>query len=126
MEARKGADIYSLDFAVNFASFDNLEYVQGYEEGWWRQGSIVVSTSLLISYSNVFVYSCRAQCGQIFIGMVAMNYQAKSDVVALIENLDHACIRFVHFSRDQELRSRVSIQRQGLSPVYVFIFSQDR
>ncbi|XP_022080414.1 transmembrane protein 94-like [Acanthaster planci] len=56
----------------------------------------------------------RAQCGQIFIGMVAMNYQAKSDIVALIENLDHACIRFVHFSRDQELRSRVFSEKMGL------------
>ncbi|XP_038068108.1 transmembrane protein 94-like [Patiria miniata] len=56
----------------------------------------------------------RAQCGQIFIGMVTMNYQAKSDIVALIENLDHACIRFVHFSRDQELRSRVFSEKMGL------------
>ena len=40
--------------------------------------------------------------------MVASNYQPKPDIVALIENLDNACIRFVHFSRDQELRSRVS------------------
>ncbi|XP_072029353.1 LOW QUALITY PROTEIN: transmembrane protein 94-like [Amphiura filiformis] len=59
--------------------------------------------------------SCyRAQCGQIFIGMVASNYHPKQDIVALIENLDNACIRFVHFSRDQELRSRVFTEKMGL------------
>ncbi|XP_071496339.1 transmembrane protein 94-like [Diadema antillarum] len=56
----------------------------------------------------------RSQCGQIFIGMVTSNYQAKPDIVSLIEQLDNACIRFVHFSRDQELRSRVFSEKMGL------------
>ncbi|XP_063961258.1 transmembrane protein 94-like [Lytechinus pictus] len=56
----------------------------------------------------------KSQCGQIFIGMVTSNYQAKADIVALIEQLDNACIRFVHFSRDQELRSRVFSEKLGL------------
>eukprot|EP00057_Strongylocentrotus_purpuratus_P026095 XP_011680569.1 PREDICTED: uncharacterized protein KIAA0195 isoform X1 [Strongylocentrotus purpuratus] len=57
---------------------------------------------------------CKSQCGQIFIGMVTSNYQAKGDIVALLEQLDNACIRFVHFSRDQELRSRVFSEKLGL------------
>lgn len=45
--------------------------------------------------------------GQIFIGMIALNFQPKTDILTLIEQLDHACIRFVHFSEDQVLRSKV-------------------
>ena len=38
------------------------------------------------------------------------------DVVQLIEELETACIRFVHFSKENELRSRVSAYtRQQLS-----------
>lgn len=56
----------------------------------------------------------RAQCNQIFIGMVASQYQAKPDIVKLIENLELACIRFVHFSNENELRSRVFSEKMGL------------
>ncbi|XP_070579950.1 transmembrane protein 94-like [Ptychodera flava] len=56
----------------------------------------------------------RAQSGQIFIGMVAMQYQAKEDIVGLIEHLDNACIRFVHFSPDNELKSKVFAEKVGL------------
>ncbi|KAJ8977101.1 hypothetical protein NQ317_003655 [Molorchus minor] len=52
--------------------------------------------------------SCfQMQCNQIFIGMVTMQYQALTDMVQLIEQLERACIRFVHFSKENELRSRV-------------------
>lgn len=54
------------------------------------------------------------QCHQVFIGMVCMQYQAKSDIVQLIERLDRACIRFVHFSKENELRSRVFSEKMGL------------
>lgn len=54
------------------------------------------------------------QCKQIFIGMVTMQYQAKSDMVSMIEQLDEACIRFVHFSKENELRSRVFSEKMGL------------
>ncbi|KAL7641431.1 UNVERIFIED_CONTAM: hypothetical protein RMT77_008571 [Armadillidium vulgare] len=58
--------------------------------------------------------SFRMQCKQIFIGMVTMQYQAKSDVVRMIEELDSSCIRFVHFSKENELRSRVFSEKMGL------------
>ncbi|ESN95204.1 hypothetical protein HELRODRAFT_86932, partial [Helobdella robusta] len=51
---------------------------------------------------------------QIFIGMVTMQYQAKQEVVNLIENLESSCIRFVHFSKENELRSRVFSEKMGL------------
>ncbi|CAH0719577.1 unnamed protein product, partial [Brenthis ino] len=54
------------------------------------------------------------QCNQVFIGMVTMQYQAQSDMVELIERLERACIRFVHFSKENELRSRVFSEKVGL------------
>ena len=56
----------------------------------------------------------RQQFEQIFIGMVTMQYQAKLDVIHLIEELEKACIRFVHFSKENELRSRVFSEKMGL------------
>ncbi|PIK55715.1 hypothetical protein BSL78_07375 [Apostichopus japonicus] len=38
----------------------------------------------------------------------------KTDILTLIEQLDHACIRFVHFSEDQVLRSKVFAEKMGL------------
>ncbi|XP_015786071.1 transmembrane protein 94 [Tetranychus urticae] len=51
---------------------------------------------------------------QVFIGMVTMQYQACPDFVTLVEQLDKACIRFVHFSKENELRSRVFSEKMGL------------
>lgn len=56
----------------------------------------------------------EVQCHQIFVGMVTMQYQALTDVVQLVERLDRACIRFVHFSKENELRSRVFSEKMGL------------
>ena len=46
--------------------------------------------------------------------MVTLQYQTKPDVVRLVERLDKACIRFVHFSKENELRSRVFAEKMGL------------
>ncbi|XP_063240300.1 transmembrane protein 94 isoform X2 [Bacillus rossius redtenbacheri] len=54
------------------------------------------------------------QCNQVFIGMVTMQYQAQIDMVQLIDQLERACIRFVHFSKENELRSRVFSEKMGL------------
>lgn len=54
------------------------------------------------------------QCHQIFIGMVTMQYQAQTDIVQLIEKFEKACVRFVHFSKENELRSRVFSEKMGL------------
>lgn len=51
---------------------------------------------------------------QIFVGMVALQYQACPDFVALVEQLEQACIRFIHFSKENELRSRVFSEKMGL------------
>ncbi|XP_003739856.1 transmembrane protein 94 [Galendromus occidentalis] len=53
-------------------------------------------------------------CKQVFIGMVALQYQARPTFVRLIEELDKACIRFVHFSKENELRSRGFSEKMGL------------
>lgn len=51
---------------------------------------------------------------EVFIGMVTMQYQACPDFVQLVEQLEKACIRFVHFSKENELRSRVFSEKMGL------------
>ncbi|UXI15207.1 hypothetical protein NH340_JMT01150 [Sarcoptes scabiei] len=51
---------------------------------------------------------------EVFIGMATLQYQACSDFVRLVELLDSACIRFVHFSKENELRSRVFSEKMGL------------
>ncbi|XP_026481591.1 LOW QUALITY PROTEIN: transmembrane protein 94 [Ctenocephalides felis] len=56
----------------------------------------------------------EVQCNQVFLGMITMQYQAQSDMVDLIEQLERACIRFVHFSKENELRSRVFSEKMGL------------
>lgn len=43
-----------------------------------------------------------------------MQYEACEDMVQLVENLDQACIRFVHFSKENELRSRLFSEKMGL------------
>ena len=43
-----------------------------------------------------------------------MQYQALVDIVQLIDLLEKACIRFVHFSKENELRSRVFSEKMGL------------
>ncbi|XP_014661529.1 PREDICTED: uncharacterized protein KIAA0195-like isoform X2 [Priapulus caudatus] len=64
----------------------------------------------LMDATNVF----QAQRNEIFIGMVTMQYQAKTDMIDLLEKLEGACIRFVHFSEESELRSRVFSEKMGL------------
>ncbi|XP_047127529.1 transmembrane protein 94 isoform X2 [Hydra vulgaris] len=51
---------------------------------------------------------------QIFLGMVTLTHLLKEDVLTLVEQLNVAGIRFVHFSYDNELLSRVFCQRLGL------------
>ncbi|GAA54084.1 hypothetical protein CLF_112133 [Clonorchis sinensis] len=51
---------------------------------------------------------------QIFLGLISMQYQVNASVLETIRRLSQACIRFVHFSRENELRSRVFAERLGL------------
>ncbi|XP_055841697.1 transmembrane protein 94 isoform X1 [Episyrphus balteatus] len=68
------------------------------------------------------------QCHQVFIGMVTMQYQAQTDIVQLVEQLERACIRFVHFSKENELRSRVFSEKMGLESgwnCHISLLSED-
>ncbi|KAM6896929.1 transmembrane protein 94 [Xenentodon cancila] len=56
----------------------------------------------------------QALSGQIFMGMVSSQFQARLDTVRLIDALVNACIRFVYFSREDELRSKVFAEKMGL------------
>lgn len=46
--------------------------------------------------------------------MVQMQYHACLDFVHLVEILEKACVRFVHFSKENELRSRTFSEKMGL------------
>ncbi|KAF3859073.1 hypothetical protein F7725_021472 [Dissostichus mawsoni] len=56
----------------------------------------------------------QALSGQIFMGMVSSQFQARLDTVRLIDSLVTACIRFVYFSMEDELRSKVFAEKMGL------------
>lgn len=56
----------------------------------------------------------QALNGQIFMGMVSSQYQARLDIVRLIDGLVNACIRFVYFSLEDELKSKVFAEKMGL------------
>uniref|UniRef100_A0A3Q1KFN8 Cation-transporting P-type ATPase C-terminal domain-containing protein n=1 Tax=Anabas testudineus TaxID=64144 RepID=A0A3Q1KFN8_ANATE len=56
----------------------------------------------------------QALSGQIFMGMVSSQFQARLDTVRLIDALVTACIRFVYFSMEDELRSKVFAEKMGL------------
>ena len=69
------------------------------------------------------------ECNQTFLGMVQMQYQALVDLVQLIDLLEKACIRFVHFSKENELRSRVFSEKMGLESgwnCHISLKSQDQ
>jgi hypothetical protein len=98
---------------LKFENKNNCEF-----EGHSLSHSIS-SDSLLFSESKedpvADIDGCfEMQCHQIFIGMVTMQYQAQTDIVQLIEKFDKSCIRFVHFSKENELRSRVFSEKMGL------------
>ncbi|XP_035260533.1 transmembrane protein 94-like isoform X2 [Anguilla anguilla] len=50
----------------------------------------------------------------IFLGLVSSQYQARPDMVRLIAGLDSACIRFVYFSAEEEVKSKVFAEKMGL------------
>nr|XP_033817348.1 transmembrane protein 94 isoform X2 [Geotrypetes seraphini] len=58
--------------------------------------------------------SVQALSGQIFMGMVSSQFQARLDIVRLIDALVNACIRFVYFSVEDELKSKVFAEKMGL------------
>ncbi|KAK8379307.1 hypothetical protein O3P69_019293 [Scylla paramamosain] len=51
----------------------------------------------------------RMQCKQIFIGMVTMQYQAKTDMVQMIEQLDASCIRFQKMGLESGWNCHISL-----------------
>lgn len=56
----------------------------------------------------------KLQTGQTLLGVISSQFQPKHDVVLTIERLVAANIRFVHFSYDNELRSRAFGTKLGL------------
>ncbi|XP_059509857.1 transmembrane protein 94-like [Stegostoma tigrinum] len=51
---------------------------------------------------------------QILLGLISSQYQARLDMVHLIDGLDDSCIRFVYFSLEDELKSKEFAEKMGL------------
>ena len=103
----------------NRNSLDNIDRVStGPEEGGNEEEGSEAGESdqeTPLEPGSPSVYSCiESQCNQTFLGMVQMQYQARVDIVQFIDLLEKACIRFVHFSKENELRSRVFSEKMGL------------
>ena len=56
----------------------------------------------------------QLQNEQIFLGLISLQYHPYEDIVALVEDLSKAGIRFVHFSAESELRENIFSERMGL------------
>ena len=52
--------------------------------------------------------------GQVFLGMLSLQYQPAPDMVQLVEQLDIAGVRFVHFTAENELQIRWFTEKLGL------------
>ena len=52
--------------------------------------------------------------GQVFLGMLSLQYQPAPDMVQLVEKLDVAGVRFVHFAAENELQIRGFTEKLGL------------
>ena len=63
-----------------------------------KSTDFLIGSSRNESEKNDVQGSVEVQAGLTFLGMVTMQYQACMDMVQLIEQLDMACFRFVHFS----------------------------
>ncbi|KAK7004054.1 transmembrane protein 94 [Biomphalaria glabrata] len=92
-------------------------FMDGEDEVTGHQRSHSVDSLLDISPSSSMEelgIGQMIQSHQTFIGMVSLQYQARQDFVQLIDKLESACIRFVHFSKENEVRSRVFAEKMGL------------
>ncbi|XP_048575699.1 transmembrane protein 94 isoform X2 [Nematostella vectensis] len=97
-------DVYEEDTGISFSAKDLSFEDNTKVDALLDQLHLVTDTD---SYHRILG-------GQVFIGMVTLQYQAKKDIIPLVEDLNKAGIRFVHFSAEDELKSRVFAERMGL------------
>ncbi|KAL4241053.1 hypothetical protein ACF0H5_001831 [Mactra antiquata] len=112
-------DSHCMNLATSMASMDkDLELLSEAHGSWefprsFSADSLLDSTSIR-STEDEPGSILQSQCNQVFIGMVTMQYQARQEFIQLIDKLEGACIRFVHFSQENEVRSRVFAEKMGL------------
>ena len=53
-------------------------------------------------------------CHQVFLGVVSLQFQPRTDIVHLIEDLELTGIRFVYFTNENEVRGKVFAEKLGL------------
>ncbi len=77
------------------------------------------STSSSTEGSRVPLSSAEAmfgtvQCNQVFLGMLSLQFRPRHDIVTLVEGLEMAGIRFVHFTAENEVRGKIFAEKLGL------------
>ncbi|XP_045214295.2 transmembrane protein 94-like isoform X2 [Mercenaria mercenaria] len=112
-------DTHLINLAGSMASLDRDLELMSECHGPWEFPRSFSADSLIDSMSITSLEEnnkgvLQTQCNQVFIGMVTMQYQARQDFIQLIDKLEGACIRFVHFSQENEVRSRVFAEKMGL------------
>ena len=73
-----------------------------------------ILTGRRVAMSPAELTFASLQSGQVFLGLVCLQFRPKQDVVALIEDLYTAGIRFVHFTAENEVRGKIFAQKLGL------------
>ncbi|EYB85695.1 hypothetical protein Y032_0293g1617 [Ancylostoma ceylanicum] len=89
-----------------------------------RIGNLVRTHSLDSSQDDAFFDSApqktvedviqRYLTGHVLCGMIVTQYEVMPQAVQLVDQLENLCVRFVYFSRENELRSRVFAEKLGL------------
>lgn len=69
------------------------------------------SSAVLTTPKDVFG---QLQCNQVFLGLVSLHFKPKKDIVDLIEELQVAGVRFVHFTAENDVRGKIFAQKLGL------------
>ena len=112
--ARRSMSSYCIALAYN-PLFQVVSQHQG-------QGSI----NNVSAEHNLFIETCSSVSlasysqfpsdlfNQVFVGMVSLQYQPKSDIVSLVQNLRNCGIRFIYFTAENEVRGRIFAEKLGL------------
>jgi len=75
---------------------------------YWQASDSICADLLATGDNGGSVEACVGNIlrHQVFLGCVTLQQQAKQDVIRLVEQLDQACIRFVFYSAENEIRVR--------------------
>lgn len=122
LDRRKAVDFYQRSSAIGQCiAFAFMPIIS--ENGETAETNVDIDETLLVNLSKNKEKKKSIQVGthrteilnnMIFLGMTALQHQARFTVCQMVDMLDRACIRFVYFSADNEVRSRIFAEKMGL------------